>query len=90
MTDDEIRKTVQKKFADGTLQRHYSVAARPRGARPGEEVAETAFSVGSAYPDPCAVCGEPSTQLRYELHRVAFHHRCHKIWEEEAAKPIRR
>jgi hypothetical protein len=60
------------------------------GARPGEEVAETAFSVGSAYPDPCAVCGEPSTQLRYELHRVAFHHRCHKIWEEEAAKPIRR
>jgi hypothetical protein len=81
MTDDEIRKLVQKKVADGTLQRHYPVAATP-----GTSPAETAFSVGSAFPDPCAVCGERTTQLRYERQKVAFHHRCHKIWEEEREK----
>jgi hypothetical protein len=81
MTEDEIRKLAQMKFANGTLQRQYAVAARK-----GASAAEPALSVGSAFLDPCVVCGERSTQLRYELHSVAFHHRCHRIWEEEREK----
>ena len=81
MTEDEIRNLVQKKFANGTLLRHYMVAVQKSAS-----AAEPAFSVGSAFLDPCVVCGERSTQLRYERQKVAFHHRCHRIWEEEREK----
>jgi len=82
-TDDEIRQIVQKKLADGTLQRHYTWVAQPVGPGLSVPAVDTAFSVGSALPDPCVVCGEHPTQLRYEPHRVAFHHECHRVWQEE-------
>ena len=81
MTEDEIRKLVRKKLAKGTLQRHYAVAAQK-----GASDVQPAFSVGGAFPDLCVVCGERLTQLRYESQKVAFHHRCHRIWEEEREK----
>lgn len=42
-------------------------------------------------PDPCSVCDERPTELCYTPRngaRLAFHRRCHKIWREEAKKPI--
>jgi hypothetical protein len=93
MTDDEIRKLVQARFAAGTLPRHITVMAQPLipGASPGHRPPD-AIVVGSALSEPCAVCGAGATQMRYNAAAgpVAFHERCHTIWEQEAAKPIRR
>ena len=86
MTDDEIRKLVRKKLADRTLQRHYTVVAERVGPGISTPAVETAFSLGSALPDPCVVCGEHPTQLRYERQRVAFHRECHRIWQEEGRR----
>jgi hypothetical protein len=86
MTDDEIRKLVRKKLADRTLQRHYTVLAERVGPGLSTPAVETAFSVGSALPHPCVVCGGHPTQLLYECQRVAFHRECHRIWQEEGRK----
>jgi hypothetical protein len=44
---------------------------------------------GSALNDPCVVCNERGTQIRYNGFKppLAFHRHYHDIWEEEAAKP---
>ena len=84
MTDDEIRKLVRKKLADKTLQCHYTEVAERVGPGLSTPAVETLFSLGSALPDKCVVCGAHSTQLRYERQRVAFHRECHRIWQEEA------
>ena len=90
MTDDEIRKRVQARLADGTLPRMPPIIAQP--VAPGQPT-QVGLVGGSALPDPCAVCDESVTQMCYTPpsgRRLAFHHRCHEIWREEAAKPIRR
>jgi hypothetical protein len=86
MTDDEIRRLVRKKLADRTLQYHYTEIAEHVGPRLSTPAVTTAFSLGSALPDKCVVCGEHPTQLRYERQRVDFHRECHSIWQEEGKK----
>jgi hypothetical protein len=83
MTDDEIRALVRVRLADGSLPRHTPVMARP--LKPGQPP-PTGIVAGSALSDPCIVCGERSTQIRYNAARrpIAFHKRCHEIWQEEA------
>lgn len=90
MTDDEIRKRVQAKLAEGTLMRDRPMIAQP--VIPGQPT-QIGLIGGSALADPCAVCGEKATQLCYTPPtggRLAFHQRCHEIWREEVEKPIRR
>lgn len=89
MNEEEIRKRVRARLADGTLPRQVRVAAQP--LKPGQPTPE-AFTVGSALGDPCAVCGERATNIRYNRPDgpLAFHHRCEEIWRDEASKPIRR
>ena len=86
MTDDEIRRLVRKKLADRTLQYHYTEIAERVGPGLSTPAVTTAFSLGSALPDKCVVCGEHPTQLRYERQQVAFHRECHRIWQEEGKK----
>lgn len=90
MNDDELRTRIDARLASGQLQRSYPAIAKP--LRPGETTPE-AFTIGSALADACAVCDERATQFRYNVTPggpVAFHTRCQKIWEEEAAKPALR
>jgi len=89
MTDDEIRKRVQARLADGTLPRDPPVIAQP--VIPGQPT-PVLLEAGSALPNPCSVCDEKATQMRYNppTGRFAFHQRCYEIWREEAEKPIRR
>ena len=87
MNYDEIRKRVQERLASGALPRHLPAMGPVTPGQPSPPH----IDVGSAYQDPCAVCDERPTQLRYNLTGpLAFHHRCHQIWEEERNKPIRR
>jgi hypothetical protein len=88
MNDDEIRKRVQARLADNTLPSHLPAMGPVTPGAPSPPHVE----VGSAFPDDCAACDEPATQLRYKYPSgpIAFHHRCNKIWEEERDKPIRR
>ena len=87
MTDEEIRKRVRARLANGTLPREL-----PTGRPLTFDLTPAQMMIGSAYNDPCVVCDERSTQTRYDTPRgpVAFHDRCHEIWEEERHKPIRR
>ena len=87
LNDDEIRKRVRTRLAEGTLPSQIHVAAQP----PGQPTRES-FTVGSALSDPCAACGEGVTQFRYNIPTgaVAFHKRCHDVWKDEADKFIRR
>ena len=83
MTDDEIRKIVQAKLAEGALPREQPVIAKlvvPGAPTP------IMMEGGSALPYPCAVCGGHPTQFYYTDARLAFHERCHRIWLEEAEK----
>jgi hypothetical protein len=88
MTDDEIRKRVQERLADDTLPRHLPATGPVKPGEPSPPIIEA----GSTYQDPCAVCDERATQLRYKFPTgwLAFHHRCDQIWNEERNKPIRR
>ena len=78
---DEIRKRVRERVANGMLPRQ----AQPTGP------------VGPGQPSPpliglhehaCAVCDGFGSQLRYDVPSgvLAFHPRCHAIWEEERDK----
>jgi hypothetical protein len=89
MTDDEIRESARQRLSTGQVPRELHMIAQPM--TPGQPV-PTGMVVGSALPDPCAVCDERSTQLRYNRPdgSIAFHQRCHEIWKEEARRPIRR
>jgi hypothetical protein len=89
MNEGELRKRIQERLSNGTLERTYHVVAKP--LTPGQTAA-VAMTAGSALSDPCAVCDERGTQIRYNLQPrpVAFHERCHTIWQDEAAKPVRR
>jgi hypothetical protein len=86
MTEGEIRKLVRKKLAERTLQCHYTEIAERLAPGVSTPAVETAFALGSALPDPCVVCGQRPTQLRYERQKVAFHRECHRIWQEEGRK----
>jgi hypothetical protein len=93
MTDDEIRKRVRERLANRTLPRELPGGVAPLTAdQPLSSPQPVIF--GSPSPDPCVVCDEPGTQLRYDLPTgtgsLAFHHRCRQIWEEERHRPIRR
>ncbi len=80
MNDDEIRHLVRKGFSDGTLLRQPPVIAPLEvPGRPTQILMEG----GGPLPDPCAVCGGRPTQMRYPGVSVAFHDRCHAIWQEE-------
>ena len=84
MNDDEIRKRVRERLANGSLQRSYHIPMAP--LKPGEPV-PSAMLLGSALTDHCVVCDERSTQIRYNtMPPAAFHARCNDIWEEEAKK----
>jgi hypothetical protein len=85
MTDDEIRDRVRAKLADGTLPRDTPVMFQQ--IRSGQPT-PVGLVAGSSLADPCAVCGESSTQIRYNAAAgpIAFHERCHRIWREEADK----
>lgn len=90
MTEDEIRRRAQARLADRTLPRNPPMIAQP--VVPGQPM-QVGIVGGSALPDPCAVCDEGATQFCYTPPtggRLAFHHRCHEIWREEADKPTRR
>jgi hypothetical protein len=80
MADDEIRKLVRAKLADGTLPRE--PPERPPGRSDGST--EYLVSIGSAKDDPCAVCGRRATEIGYAGSTLALHHCCHAIWREEA------
>jgi hypothetical protein len=89
MNDEQVRKRVRTRLADGTLPRDRPMIAQP--VTPGQPV-PVGLVAGSALNDPCVVCGEGATQMRYNspAGTLAFHHRCHTIWREEAEKPIPR
>jgi hypothetical protein len=89
VNDSEIRRRTQERLASGELQRTYHTIAKPLTP---VKTPPTAITAGSALNDPCAVCDDRGTQIRYNLPAgtVAFHERCYAIWTEEAAKPIRR
>ena len=83
MTDDEIRKPVRAKPADGTLPREQPVIAQP--VVPGRPVVHQ-MEGGAALWYPCVVCGGEPTQFHYPQVRMALHERCHRIWLEEIEK----
>jgi hypothetical protein len=87
MTDDEIRKRVRERLANGMLPRH--IPAGP--VTPGQP-SPPLIVTGSALPNPCEVYDEPATQMRYELTTgsLAFHDQCGRIWDEERYGPIPR
>jgi len=75
MNDDTLRQRVHARFADGSLPRKLRLSGVTRGI----------------LADRCAVCDRVQTEMRYHSPDgvFAFHERCHTIWNEEAAKPIR-
>ena len=81
LTDKQIRKLVHRGLVRGTLPRRISALAIQAG--PGEPLLPARVAAASL-PDRCAVCGEPSTQVRYNVPNapVAFHTRCRQRWEE--------
>ena len=81
MTDDEIRTRVRERLANGTLPRHIP-ATGPAG--PGEP----APPLIGLHEHACAVCDGFGAQLRYgvPLGVLAFHARCHSIWEKERTR----
>jgi hypothetical protein len=89
MTEDEIRKRARARLADRTFPCDPPVIAQP--VVPGQT---TQYGLVAArdLPDPCAVCDQTGTQMRYTQPPggLAFHHRCHEIWREEAEKPTQR
>ena len=87
MTDDEIRKLVRAKLADGALPRE---PPRMVPVVPGQSTQYMA-TFGRPQPDPCAICGKGSTQITYNfperaIQAVHFHERCAAVWREEAGK----
>lgn len=84
MTDDEIRKLVRAKLADGTLPDGRPEMIENRPGQPTQYLMEPARSET----DPCAVCGQGSTQRRhnYPEKTLSFHTRCGEVWLEEADK----
>ena len=85
MNDDEIRKLVRKGFSDGSLPRQSPVIAPL--TIPGR--ATQHLIEGGNRPDPCVICGDQPTQIWYPSASIAFHDRCHAIWQEEMAKQLR-
>ena len=87
MTDDEIRKRVQERLANNMLP-HYLPGLGP--VTPGQP-SPPVIDLGSVFQDPCEVCDERATHIRYNLPTgsLAFHHRCRQIWEDERNKPTR-
>lgn len=83
MTDDDIRKRVRAGLDDGTLPRQTPVVAQRIKAG---EVFPMIVESGVALGDACAVCGERSTQVRYNAPGgpIAFHDDCERILREEA------
>src|SRR5438552_17714586 len=84
MNDDEIRKRVRERLANGSLQRSYHIPMAP--LKPGEPV-PSAMLLGSALTDPCVVCDERSTQTRYNtMPPAASHARCNDTRQAAAEK----
>ena len=81
-TDDDIRELVRAGLAAGTLP-----ATAPMltiRTVPGEPLVPARVA-GASLPDRCAVCGESSTNIRYNVPNapIAFHTRCRQVWEEQ-------
>ena len=87
MDDDAIRKQVRDRLKEGRLPRHGLLAAQLKPGQPPPSIV-----AGSRLSDPCAVCDETGTQIRYPYPNgpLAFHHRCEQIWREERDKPTPR
>lgn len=86
MTDDEIRNLVRTGFSDGRLPRQSPVIAPLTiPGRPTQHLMEG----GGSRPDPCLVCGGGPTEIWYPGAAIAFHGRCHGIWQEEMARLLR-
>jgi hypothetical protein len=88
MDDDEIRRRVRARLAEGTLPRFPLPIPEP--SAPGQP-RPTGLMIGtSTLPDPCAACRGRGTQFSYPNAPggpIAFHERCHVIWWEESTKP---
>ena len=86
MTDDEIRQIVQAGLAERRLPRQFPVIA-PLTVSGGRT--QHLMEGGNQRPDPCLVCGSHPTDIWYPGAAMAFHSRCHEIWQEELARPPR-
>ena len=84
MTDDEIRQRVRERLANRTLPLHAPATAP---VRPGE----CSSPLIGSHEHACAACDRSPSQLRYDTPSgvLAFHARCHKIWEEERDKGVK-
>jgi hypothetical protein len=80
----KIREKLRARLTSGALPHELDTSVRP------EQIPEAAMIVGRALPDRCGVCDEPGTQLRFSStgRTFAFHGPCHKLWQEEAPRPI--
>lgn len=86
MNDDEIRQLVRKGFSDGRVPRQPPVIAPLTiPGRPTQHLMEG----GNRRPDPCLICGGQPTEIWYPEVSIAFHDRCHAIWQEEMATLFR-
>jgi hypothetical protein len=84
MNDEDLRQRVQGRLTSLALPRHLPAAQPiPPGQSPPPFI-----EVGSSLEDPCAVCDQRGTEMRYNLPTgsLAFHHRCHAIWDEERSR----
>ena len=86
MTDDEIRSLVRAGLSDRRLQRQSPVIAPL--TIPGGRT-QHLMEGGSQRSDPCLVCGGQPTDIWYPGAAIAFHARCHEVWQEEIAKLLR-
>jgi len=87
MTDDEIRRLVQTGLSDGWLPRQSPlIAPLTVPGRPTQHLMEG----GGRRTDPCLICGDQPTEIWYPGAAIAFHPRCHEIWQEEMAKLLER
>ena len=86
MNDDEINRVVHQKLSDRSLLDQIPVIAAD--SRPGEPTRILA-EFGGPFPESCAVCGGGPTQARYSP-SLAFHERCHAIWQEAVVARQRR
>jgi hypothetical protein len=86
MNDAELSRLVQQKLLDRFLLDQIPGIASD--SRPGEPTRILA-QFGGPFPESCAVCGGGPTQVRYSP-SLAFHDRCHAIWQEAVASRQRR
>ena len=85
MPENEIRKRVRERLANGTLP-HHLPATDDAPLTPGKP--SPALGDPRSRQGVCAVCDEEGTQLRFKVPSsvLTFHHLCFKLWEEERNK----